>query len=56
MKIWLFLGALIIGALIWFRSGMRWGNGKRGNTIALVVFLVMIGGMLALVILAVKLF
>jgi hypothetical protein len=55
MKTWLFFLALVLGALIWFRSGQRWGSERRGNIIALFVFLLMLGGMLALVFLAVRL-
>lgn len=56
MKTWIFLIAVVSAALIWFRSGRRWGNERRGNAIALFVFLLMLGGMVAMVILAVKLF
>jgi hypothetical protein len=56
MKTWLFLVVIVVGALIWFRSGRRWGNQRRGNTIALFIFLLMLGGMLAMAFLAVKLF
>jgi hypothetical protein len=56
MKTWFFLLAIVVGALIWFRSGRRWGNEARGNTIALFIFLLMLGGMLAMAFLEVKLF
>jgi hypothetical protein len=56
MKTWLFLLALVVGALIWFRTGRRWGDKARGNSIALLVFLLMLGGMLAMVFLALRLF
>ena len=56
MKTWLFLLAIVLGALIWFRSGRRWGKEARGNTIAVFVFLIMLGGMLAMVYLAAHLF
>jgi hypothetical protein len=56
MKLWLFLIALVIGALIWFRSGRRWGSQGRGNAISLFVFLLMLGGMVAMLYMAIKLF
>jgi hypothetical protein len=56
MKIWLLLIALVIGALIWFRSGRRWGGEGRQNAISVFIFLLMLGGMLAMVFLAIKMF
>ncbi len=56
MKTWGLLFLLVLGALVWFRSGRRWGSQARGNMIALLLFLVMLGGMLAMLLLAARMF
>ncbi len=56
MKFWLFSALVVLGALVWFRTGRRWGSQARGNLVALVMFLAMIGGMIALIWLVARLF
>ncbi len=56
MKTWLFMLLVVTGTLVWFRSGMRWGQSGRGNLVALLVFAVLLLGLTGLVLLAVKLF
>ncbi len=56
MKLLLFSALVVVGALVWFRTARRWGSQARGNVVALVIFLAMLGGMLALIWLAARLF
>jgi hypothetical protein len=56
VKLWLLIALVVLGVLIWFRSARRWGSEARGNLIALFMFLVMVGGMFALIWLAGRLF
>jgi hypothetical protein len=56
MKTWILLLLLVLGALVWFRTSRRWGSEARGNAVALFVFLLMLGGLMAMVFLAARLF
>ncbi len=56
MKLWLLSALVVIGTLVWFRTGRRWGHAARGNLIALFIFIAMIAGMFALIYLAARLF
>ncbi len=56
MKLWLVAALVVVGALVWFRTARRWGSEARGNLLALLVFIAMLGGMFALVLLAARLF
>lgn len=56
MKILVLLFLLVLGALVWFRSGKRWSSEARGNMVSLLIFLIMLGGILAMILLAVRMF
>ncbi len=56
MKLWLLGALVVVCALMWFRTGRRWGGETRGNLIALLVFLAMLGGIFALIWLTARLF
>ncbi len=56
MKFWLFCALVVVGILVWFRTGKRWGSETRGNLVALLMFVAMLGGMFALIWLAARLF
>ncbi len=56
MKLWLAAALVVLGALVWFRTARRWGSAARGNLLALLVFVAMLGGMFALILLAARLF
>jgi hypothetical protein len=56
MRFWLFVLLVVLGALVYFRSGRRWGSNARGNLIALLVFVAMLASMVALLVFALRLF